>query len=128
MAHPENPVGATLSGKAVALATDLTERYKDMALGRARMLLYEALNNREVLQVDLLAQTCFVIMRHDRFVERIKVGTGMQDMDRKTRLQTLAGSLDALVMFAEQEDDFLLAAKLDEVRVRFTDQYTPDAK
>lgn len=47
----------------------------------------------------------------------------MQDMVRIDHMQVLAGSLDALVVFAEQEDDFLLAAKLDEVRVRFADRY-----
>lgn len=47
----------------------------------------------------------------------------MHDADRQIRLQALADSLNDLIVFAEQEDDFLLAAKVDEVRVRFTDRY-----
>jgi hypothetical protein len=47
----------------------------------------------------------------------------MQDIDRQTRLQALADSLDDLIDFAEQEDDFLLAAKVDEVRVHLADRY-----
>ena len=48
----------------------------------------------------------------------------MQDMDRNVTLQALADSLDTLIVFAEQKDDFLLAAKLDDARVWFAKRHT----
>lgn len=55
----------------------------------------------------------------------IRWGIVMEDMDRTSKLQALANGLDALITFAEQEDDFVLAAKLDDARVRFADRYPP---
>lgn len=52
----------------------------------------------------------------------------MQDTDRNGRLQALADSLDTLIVFAEQEDDFLLAAKLDDARAWFAERYTQAVK
>ena len=54
------------SAEAVALAGELTGLHGDKALGRARMRLYAALNDREPNQVDLLAQTCHVLMQGER--------------------------------------------------------------
>lgn len=51
------------SAEAVALAGKLTGLHGDRALGRARMRLYAALNDQEPSQVDLLAQTCHVLMQ-----------------------------------------------------------------
>lgn len=47
----------------------------------------------------------------------------MQKMDRVTDLQALARSLDALIAFADEEGDFVLAATLDSARVRFSELY-----
>jgi hypothetical protein len=52
----------TPSIEAVVLATDLIGRYRDMALGRARIQLYAALANKSPQQVDLLSQVCLVLM------------------------------------------------------------------
>lgn len=128
MAFPENPDQYFLSSRAVALAAGLSGRYKDMAIGRARMLLYAALNNQDHAQIDLIAQACFAIMKQDRFVNNITMEVKMQDTDRVSQLRALAASLDTLITFVEEEDDFLLAAKLSEVRVRFSDRYTLDDK
>lgn len=51
----------------------------------------------------------------------------MQDLDWKARMQTLAECFGTLITFAEQEDDFVLAAKLDDARAWFTDRYSVDA-
>lgn len=61
-------------------------------------------------------------------MNNVKAEAKMSDMDRVSHLRTLTASLDDLITFAEQEDDFLLAAKLDEARVRFSDRYTLDEK
>lgn len=45
----------------------------------------------------------------------------MEDRNRQSRLQGLIRNLDALVAFADEEEDFVLAAKLDDARVRFVD-------
>lgn len=65
-------------------------------------------------------------MGQDRFVNKITMEVKMQDMDRVSQLRALAASLDTLIAFVEEEDDFLLAAKLSDVRVRFSDRYTLD--
>jgi len=62
-APPESDIELGVSSEAVAIAADLLGRYKDMALGRARMQLYAALNNRTPLQVDLLSQVCSILMK-----------------------------------------------------------------
>jgi hypothetical protein len=40
----------------------LVVRYDDMALARARMNLYAALNGSNFVNLDLVAQVCFIIM------------------------------------------------------------------
>jgi hypothetical protein len=50
------------SDEAFALAADLVVRYDDMALARARMNLYAALNGSNFVNLDLVAQVCFIIM------------------------------------------------------------------
>jgi len=62
-APPESDAELGVSSEAVAIAADLLGRYKDMALGRARMQLYAALNDRTPLQVDLLSQVCSILMK-----------------------------------------------------------------
>ena len=57
--------------EAVALAAEQMGRYGDMALGRTRMQLYSALHDRVPAQVDLLAQTCHVLMEQDRLRDRL---------------------------------------------------------
>lgn len=47
----------------------------------------------------------------------------MEQVNRLNDLQALCDSMDTLIVFAEQKDDFLLAAKLDEARVYFADRY-----
>lgn len=47
----------------------------------------------------------------------------MEDMERSTRLKTLAGDLETLVAFADEEQEFALAAKLEDARLLFEDRY-----
>ncbi len=47
----------------------------------------------------------------------------MQEMPAVTDLPTLARSLDALIAFADQQGDFVLAATLDAARVQFSERY-----
>jgi hypothetical protein len=47
----------------------------------------------------------------------------MQEMAPVTDLQALARSLDALIAFADQEGNFVLAATLDAARVQFSELY-----
>ncbi|RYF23704.1 MAG: hypothetical protein EOO77_01585 [Oxalobacteraceae bacterium] len=67
-AQPDSDAELGPSTEAVAIATDLIGRYEDMALGRARMQLYAALNDRTPLKVDLLSQVCFIIMERTVFI------------------------------------------------------------
>jgi hypothetical protein len=47
----------------------------------------------------------------------------MQEMPPVTDLLALAQSLDALIAFADQEGNFVLAATLDAARVQFSERY-----
>lgn len=47
----------------------------------------------------------------------------MQEMAPVTDLQALAQSLDALIAFADQQKNFVLAATLDAARVQFCELY-----
>jgi hypothetical protein len=47
----------------------------------------------------------------------------MREMARVTDIQALARSLDALIAFADQEGNFVLAATLDAARVQFSELY-----
>lgn len=47
----------------------------------------------------------------------------MQAMAPATDLEALARSLDALIAFADQERNFVLAATLDAARVQFSELY-----
>lgn len=47
----------------------------------------------------------------------------MEDRGRTNNLQSLSDIMHALISFAEQEDDFLLAAKLHDARICFADRY-----
>lgn len=47
----------------------------------------------------------------------------MSDLDRADQLQTLANSLDALIAFADAEEDYVLAATLDSARVQLTERH-----
>lgn len=51
-----------LSAEAAALAAELAARCGDEALDEARIRLYGALQDQEPQQIDLLVQTCHVIM------------------------------------------------------------------
>ena len=124
----EDPVHSGVSNNATALAVRLTQQYGDMALGRARMMLYAALRNRDPAQVTYIAQACFIIMKQERFLQTAEMDTAMQETDRESHLHELAASLDHLIAFAEVEDDFVLAAKLDDIRVRFAERYAFDSK
>ncbi len=50
----------------------------------------------------------------------------MHSLDRKGQLQAMASNLDALIAFADQEEDFVLAATLELARSHLTDHY-PEA-
>ena len=69
MTHPAEPVRPEVSREAIAIATDLAGRYGNLALGRARMRLYAALNGRESAQVNLLSQACSILMEQERLRE-----------------------------------------------------------
>lgn len=47
----------------------------------------------------------------------------MQDVTPMRDLEALARSLDALIAFADQEGNFVLAATLDAARVQFAEKY-----
>lgn len=47
----------------------------------------------------------------------------MQEMPPKTDTKSLAQSLDALIEFADSEENFVLSATLDAARVQFADIY-----
>ncbi|MEG3126135.1 hypothetical protein [Sphingomonas sp. GB1N7] len=41
----------------------------------------------------------------------------MRDIKRRSRLEQMVSSLDDVIMFAEQENDFVRAAKCEDVRL-----------
>lgn len=49
----------------------------------------------------------------------------MNEINKSTILILLKLSLDELIAFADREQDFLLGAKLEDVRLCFANQYMP---
>jgi hypothetical protein len=47
----------------------------------------------------------------------------MPEMERLRRAQAMATGIDEMLAFAEQEEDYLLAAKLEDVRLTIVDRY-----
>lgn len=47
----------------------------------------------------------------------------MPEMERLRRVQAMARGIDEMLTFAEQEEDYLLAAKLEDVRLAIVDRY-----
>lgn len=45
------------------------------------------------------------------------------DLERATQLQVLAQRLEALIAFADNEEDHVLAATLEDARIQFADRY-----
>lgn len=102
MSVPANWGRPELSGEATALAVELSERYADMALGRSRIQLYAALNDRQPEQVDLLAQVCFILMERDRLLQIVDLGgdgdaiaeKGLEYFERRSREEAAAAEGD----------------------------------
>lgn len=47
-------------------------------------------------------------------------------MDRLVQAQAIVASIDAMLTFSDQQEDYILAAKLEDVRQHFVNRYLPE--